>query len=207
MFSLPKLQSLVAPFATPTGPAMFLGNEFYKAALQADVSWWLAIFVAVTTVVGVEFSGGLMCYCGVEAYQRNSRGKMWLAIIGAVVYAGIMFYGFTSLTQEKAHIFGIMVLLTLVAYLGYAIYSSFENQEKAQQVSMQQIKLETNKINAETRKIKASTSVTTNSTPVENVTTPKKTYICPYCNVDQGVAQRYSVHMRYCSKKEMTDAQ
>jgi hypothetical protein len=31
--------------------------------------------------------------------------------------------------------------------------------------------------------------------------TSKKTYICPYCNVDQGMPQRYSIHMRYCKER------
>lgn len=138
---------------------MFLANEFYKTAIEANVDVWLALFVAVTTVVGVEFSGGLMCYCGVEAWQRGSKAKMWLSIIGAIVYASIMFYGFSTLSQEKAHIFGVMVLLTLVAYLGYAIYNSFETEEKMAESTITQTKLDINKINAETRRLKAEQSV------------------------------------------------
>lgn len=198
MINLPKLQSLIAPFATPTGPALFLANEFYQTSITAKIPPWLAISVAITTIVGVEFSGALMCYCAVESWQRQSKTKMVLAIIGTFIYTGIMFGGFMMLERAKGQIFGIMVLLTLVAYLGYAIYTSFETQEKSTELKIKETKVETNRINAETRRGKVELAKLALPAPKD---AKMQKHICIVCKEEFDNPRKYAAHIRWKHKQ------
>ncbi|RJR12439.1 hypothetical protein C4588_02050 [Candidatus Parcubacteria bacterium] len=202
MINLPRIQSLIAPFATPTGPAMFLANEFYHLSIAAQIPNFLAIVVAITTVIGVEFSGALMCYCAIEAWQRGSKAKMTLAIFGTLIYTAIVFGGFMMLDKDKGQIFGVMILVTLVAYLGYAIYQSFETQDKKSEDELKRLKAETNLINAQTRKNKSEIKETEQVPLVRNASALPHTYTCTICQEEFDNPKKFAAHVRWAHKFE-----
>lgn len=125
--NLPKIQALVAPLATPIAPALLLGNEMYRVMLLVDVANWIALIAAIVAVVGLEFSGALTSYMAVKAWKRREWGAMTLAIIGAVVYAVVVFGGISIMPEQRARVFGVAVLVTMVSYLGYGLYHSFQD--------------------------------------------------------------------------------
>lgn len=128
--NLARLQSFIAPLATPAAPALLLANELYRIMLLVDIPAWLSLIAAGIAIIGVEFSGALMCYNAIRAWNRRSWGAMWLAIGGAFVYAVIVWAGIATMPEQRGRVFGVMVLLTLVAYLAYAIYAAFDTADR-----------------------------------------------------------------------------
>jgi 4-amino-4-deoxy-L-arabinose transferase-like glycosyltransferase len=167
--NLARLQSFIAPLATPAAPALLLANELYRIMLLVDIPAWLSLIAAGVAIVGVEFSGALMCYNAIRAWNRRSWGAMWLAIGGAMIYAVIVWAGIATMEQQRGRVFGVMVLLTLVAYLAYAIYAAFDTADreadKAARASVIAAKAEAELVaeqrrltNAQTRQLKAGVS-------------------------------------------------
>ena len=161
--NLPRLQSIIAPLSAPAAPAVLLANEIYRTMVIVDIAPIIAMVSAIIAIIGVEFSGALMCHNAVKAWQRRSLGIMAVAIIGALVYAAIVIAAIASMPEERGQIFGVMVLLTLVAYAGYAIYTAFEDDDAiSRQAASAELDLLDKRrllINAETRQIKAGGSV------------------------------------------------
>lgn len=159
MNNLPRLQSVIAPLATPVAPAAFLANEVYRAMMIVNFPAWLALGCAIVTIAGIESTGALACVSAIRAWQRKSYTAMWIAIFGAVVYAAIVWAGIATMAEERARIFGVMVLLTLVAYAVYAMYTGFDKtdteQSQAAAVSVGLLDAERKLTNAKTRQIKA----------------------------------------------------
>ena len=160
---LPKLQALVAPLATPVAPALLLGNEMYQVMVLSDIWWLLALVSATAAIVGLEFTGALASYMAVRAWGRRDWGMMTAAIAGALLYAVIVMGGIAVMPEQRARVFAVMVLASLVAYVGYGLYHSYAERDAAQaQVGALEIeRLESRRrlINAETRQIKASSGV------------------------------------------------
>lgn len=159
MLNLPKLQSIIAPLATPAAPAVLLANEVYRTMIDVDIQSIIALVSAIIAIVGIEFSGALMCHNAVKAWQRRSTQLMTVAIIGALIYAIIVIAAIATMPEARGRVFGVMVLLTLVAYAGYAIYTSFEADDSRTMADNQaQIDLLDKQrllTNAQTRQIKA----------------------------------------------------
>jgi len=159
MINLPKLQSIIAPLATPAAPAVLLANEIYRVMIDVNIPFWLAIGTATIALLGIESGGALMCHNGVRAWQRKSYGLMWVAIAGALVYAAIVWAGIATMPEARARILGTLVFLTLVGYAAYAIYSAVEDSEREAAAGsarrIDEMKAERLLTNAQTRQIKA----------------------------------------------------
>lgn len=169
--NLPRLQSLVAPVTTPAAPAVLLANELYRAMLIVQIDHYIALFTSIVAIVGIEFSGALMCYNAIEAWRRRSWLPMILAIAGAIIYAIIVIAGVATMPEQRGRVFGVMVLLTLVAYLAYAIFTSFDKQDAANvqdtTLAIQLADAQRKLANAQTRQSKASID----AKPVSTVST------------------------------------
>lgn len=152
--NLPRLQSIVAPVATPAAPAVLLANEIYRVMVSVNINNWIAFTTSIIAIVGIEFSGALMCYNAIEAYRRRTWVPMLLAIAGAIVYAIIVIVGVASMPEERGQVLGVMVLLTLVSYLGYAIYTSFDKQD---QITVAVVTSEIDLLNAKRQLVNAET--------------------------------------------------
>lgn len=136
--NLARIQSFIAPLATPVAPAAFLANEVFRAMSLVNFPAWLALLCAIVTIAGIESTGALACVSAIRAWQRKSYTAMWIAICGAVIYAAIVWAGIATMAEERARIFGVMVLLTLVAYAVYAMYTGFDkaDSEQAEQAAV-----------------------------------------------------------------------
>lgn len=159
---LPKIQAIIAPLATPFAPALLLGNEMLQVMVLSGIPYYFALVCAFIAVAGLESSGALSCYMAVKAWKRKSWGAMWLAIIGAAVYTAIVFWGIQQMTEQRARVFSVMVFVTLVGYLAYALYQSFIEQDIYQEKQSEQ-KIELTRqqkqlINAQTRQMQWSAS-------------------------------------------------
>lgn len=130
--NLARIQSFIAPLATPVAPAAFLANEVFRAMSLVNFPAWLALLCAIVTIAGIESTGALACVSAIRAWQRKSYTAMWIAICGAVIYAAIVWAGIATMAEERARIFGVMVLLTLVAYAVYAMYTGFDKSDSEQ---------------------------------------------------------------------------
>jgi len=154
---LTKIQALIAPLAAPVAPALLLGNEMYQVMVLVGINAWLAFVCAFVAIVGLEFSGALASTMAVKSWKRRSWGALTLSVIGTLVYAGIVFGGIRMMPQARAQVFGVMVLVSLVAYLGYALYQNYHEQDTqhAEQTE-QQIELVRQQkqfLNAQTRQL------------------------------------------------------
>lgn len=200
MISLPRIQAITAPIAAPVPSAIAIAAEAYKYfsfSIHPAFAW----LAAVAAFAGIETVGGASCYALVKLHrQRNYGVEFFVALTGVGVYIGS---GLWTLYGSSIIIF---FFLAPFAYFAYSIISSMREEivEKVSETEAQTqlINAETRRTNAEIRKAKAENGVAT--TKATN-STSKKTYICPYCDVDQDVPQRYSVHMRYCEKKPKED--
>lgn len=154
---LPKIQAIIAPLATPFAPALLLGNEMLQVMVLSGIPYYFALVCAFVAISGLESSGALSCYMAVKAWKRKSWGAMWLAIIGAAVYTAIVFWGIQQMTEQRARVFSVMVFVTLVGYLAYALYQSFIEQDIYQEKqSEQQVELTRQQkqlVNAQTRQM------------------------------------------------------
>jgi len=191
--NLPKLQALIAPLSAPIPSALGVALQAYLYFVVQ--SYFLAWVAAIGAFVGIEAIGGASCYAVVKLHrQRNYGIEFFVSLVGIAAYIGS---GYFVLHNTAILIFFV---LAPFSYFAYAILRSMETEivEKVSETEAQiaLINAETKRINAETRKAKAGQQPTISTNP-----TTYKTYICPYCNVDQHKAQRYSVHMRYCEMR------
>lgn len=154
---LSKLQSIVAPLATPAAPALMLGNNLYIGMINAGISHEVALTGAITATIGMELSGMLMCSMALKAFRRQAFGVMWLAIIGAVIYALFVFFGIY--TADNAGTFATMVFITLIAYLGSGIYQYFQDQHGETELAIKETDAQRKLVAAQARLAKASSGV------------------------------------------------
>jgi len=172
MNGLPKFQSIVAPLAAPIAPAVLLANEIYTVMIELTIPNWIALISSIVGIAGIDFSGALMCIGAVRAWRRRSWGLFGVSIVGAIVYALIVYVGIASMPHERGRVFGVMIFLTLVAYAGYAIFTVFEEESAidakatqakadASQAEIDRLNAENRLTNARTRQIKAGGSVQT----------------------------------------------
>lgn len=157
MTDLSKWQSLIAPLATPAAPALMLGNNLYTGMIAANIPWGVALIGAITATIGMELSGMLMCSMALKAFRRQAFGVMWLAIIGALVYAFFVFFGIY--TAQHAGTFATMVFITLIAYLGSGIYQYFQDQYQDTEMTIRETDAQRKLIAAQARLAKASNGV------------------------------------------------
>ena len=215
---LQSIQAFFAPLATPLAPAMLFANEIYHSMVMVDIPSWMALTVSGIAIVGIEFSGALMCYNAIEAWRQKQKSKMVLAILGALIYAGIVMAGIATAENERVRILSLTVLLTLVAYLAYAIYESLRKQEvKEDELSEKELAIMREKRlmkNAEVRELKAKvpSKILANPTKLNEQIQQKieQTGFVAKCNLcgwekvyDQ---QRQSIngkngHMRVCQER------
>ena len=165
---LQSIQAFIAPLSTPLAPALLYANEMYHTMVSLEIPVWMALVVSGIGIIGIEFTGALMCYNAISAWQKRDPAKTILAIVGAGVYGAIVMSGIFTIETERAKIFGFTVLLTLVSYLAYAIYESLteRTQENQRNVNnkIELLKQERYLKNAETRQIKAKGNVVQLST-------------------------------------------
>jgi hypothetical protein len=127
--TLTRIQAFIAPLATPIAPALLLGNEMYQVMVLVSIPWWLSLVGASIAVAGLESSGALACYMAVKSWRRKNWNALALAVIGAIIYTVVVFGGILIMPQKRASVFAVMVFITLVAYLGYALYASFQEDD------------------------------------------------------------------------------
>jgi cation transport ATPase len=192
--NLPRLQALIAPLSAPVPSALGVAVQAYLYfAAQSTILGWIA---AVGAFLGIEAIGGASCYAVVKLHrQRNYGIEFAVSLAGILAYVGS---GYFVLHNTAILIFFI---LAPFSYFAYAILRNMQDEhiEKMSETEAQVrlIEAQTKQINAETRKAKAGSSPTISTNP-----TTYKTYICPYCGVDQLKPQRYSVHVsRYCFQR------
>lgn len=157
MSDLSKLQSIIAPLATPAAPALMLGNNLYTGMIAANIPWGVALVGAVTATIGMELSGMLMCSMALKAFRRQAFGVMWLAIVGALIYALFVFFGIY--TAQHAGTFATMVFITLIAYLGSGIYQYFQDQAQDTELTIKETDAQRKLIAAQARLAKVSNGV------------------------------------------------
>jgi len=157
MSDLSKIQSIVAPLATPAAPALMLGNNLYGGMLNAGIPWGIALIGAFTATVGMELSGMLMCSMALKAFRKQAFGVMWLAIGGALVYAMFVFFGIY--TAKNAGTFATMVFITLIAYLGSGIYQYFQDMTGEAELGIKETDAQRKLVAAQARLAKASNGV------------------------------------------------
>lgn len=171
---LPKLQALIAPLATPVAPALLLGNEMYQVMVLSEIWWLLALVSATAAIVGLEFTGALASYMAVRAWGRRDWGAMMVSMAGALMYAAIVMGGIAIMPEQRARVFAVMVLASLVAYIGYGLYHSYAERDtaRAQAGVMELDRLDKQRllINAQTRQIKAGQVSSLSSGRVDTLT-------------------------------------
>lgn len=199
---LPKLQALIAPVATPVAPALLLGNEMYQVMVAVDINWALSMAAAFVAIIGLESAGALASYMAVKAWGRRDWGAMVLSMAGALLYAAIVMGGVALMPEARARVFGVMVFVTLVAYLGYGLYHSYiETEQQAQRRidnKRDLMKEERLLINAQTRQIKATGHVSsvssgqldTSTGQVDTSITPIGQKVLAYLDDHPGASQR-----------------
>lgn len=151
-----KIQSIVAPLATPAAPALMLGNNLYTGMINAGIPWGIALAGAITATTGMELSGMLMCSMALKAFRRQAFGVMWLTIGGAAIYALFVFFGIY--TAKNAGTFATMVFITLIAYLGSGVYQYFQDEFSDNEQGIKQTKAQASLISAQARLTKAGSS-------------------------------------------------
>lgn len=200
-FNLAVIQSFLAPALTPVPAALLLASKIY-AVLLANVGW-LAWVGALAGFVGLESLGGLTCYAAIKAYRRRDWPSFGVAAVLVGVYLSAGVSSVLWLEHSDAQILAWGFVLTVAAYIAYAMIQDVWDDEQALDKQVVLIRARTSLTNAEARKAKAELLQIPSGVQFTNPTNPTtyKTYICPYCGTDQGKAQRYSVHMRYCKEK------
>jgi hypothetical protein len=123
-----EIQMWVAPILTPAAPATLLGNSLYRGMIVDGVAPNLALVVSVAAAIGTEFAGAIAARAGVEAYRKKKLAHMWLAIVSTIVYAIFVFSGIYNNPHAKA--FAASVFVSLIAYLGVAIYQDLQRSEE-----------------------------------------------------------------------------
>ena len=136
-------------------------------------------------------------------------------VSGAVVYALIVIAGLVTADERRVQILSLTVLLTLVAYLAYAIYQSWSEQvnKEKEQVSDQLAVMREERlmVNAETRKLRAENQQNVS----ENLAKPSKmsakssefTAVCDRCGwsknyqTARGATNGLNGHRRVCKEK------
>lgn len=193
--NLPKIQAIAAPLSAPIPSALGVAVQAYLYFVtQSAILGWIA---AIGAFIGIEAIGGASCYAVVKLHRQKSYGiEFYVSLVGILAYIAS---GYFVLHNTAILIFFI---LAPFSYFAYSILRNMQDEhiEKVSETEAQirLIEAETRRINAETRKTRAGNAVA--PTQATNPTT-YKTYICPFCEEDQGKPQRYSVHMRYCEKK------
>lgn len=147
--NLSQIQSWVAPIATPAAPAIMLGNGLYQGMVAAEIPSWLALTGAGLGMLGMEFSGALMCTMAIKAFNKRQWSAMWIGIIGALFYALFVFAGIY--TSQHSAVFASTVFITLIAYLGSAIYQWFNEQSEEWRLEVTTIKEKTKMLREERR--------------------------------------------------------
>ena len=201
--NLPKIQALVAPLSAPVPSALGVAAEAYNYFAKMDTSGVWGWIAGAGAFIGIETLGGASCYALISLHrQRNYGIEFWIALAGILAYVGSGLY---TLADSPIIIF---FFLAPFSYFAYSILRSMDVELIAKTTETEtQIKLieaQIKQLNAETRKARAANVV---ATPKVYESTSYKTYICPYCEQDQGKPQRYSVHMRYCEKKPREEIQ
>lgn len=191
--NLPKIQAIIAPLTAPVPSALGVAAEAYTYMSTQSIPFWGWV-AAVGAFAGIETMGGASCYALVKLHRERNYGVEFLiALLGIGAYVGSGWY---TLADSPMIIF---FFLAPFSYFAYSILRSMdkeiEDKVAETETQIRLIQAETRRINAETRKTRAG------STPQPTKSTTYKAYICPYCDEDQGKAQRYSVHMRYCEKR------
>lgn len=196
--NLPKIQAIAAPLSAPIPSALGVALQAYLYfQAQSIILGWIA---AIGAFVGIEAIGGASCYAVVKLHRQKSYGiEFYVSLVGILAYIAS---GYFVLHNTAILIFFV---LAPFSYFAYSILRNMQDEhiEKVSETEAQirLIEAETRRINAETRKTKAGNIVVPSQSTGRYVVDSYKTYICPYCQEDQGKAQRYSVHMRYCEKK------
>lgn len=201
--NLPKLQALAAPLTAPVPSAISISAEAYQYILSTGIHISFAWVAAIGAFVGIETVGGASCYAAVKLHRQKNYGiEFWVSLVGIAIY---IYSGWLTLYNSPTIIF---FFLAPFAYFAYSILRSMEQEigEKESEIEAQIKLIEAKKrlANAEARKIKSTNSTKhfVESTNVDVESTNSKSYICPYCDVDQRSARRYSVHVgRYCKEK------
>lgn len=127
MSTIHEIQAWAAPVLAPAAPATLLANSMYLGMTADGVTNAVALSVAVGAAIGTEFTGAIAARAGVEAYRKRKPVHMWLAIGASLIYALFVIYGISSVEHSQA--FAGSVFISLIAYLGVAIYNDLREDE------------------------------------------------------------------------------
>lgn len=191
----------IGPWATPAPAAIALAGRLFGE--WQNVSPLTAWSIAIFSLTALEVAGGLCSYQMIKTSLDRRWGWFAVCLFGVLVYVGLGIYALWGLTAWIYVVLAVFVHIAVAAELatGQQRVEVIEDNTLALALERERTK----QAQAEARRAKAEQIVFPNAfgNSVTNPTNPTtyKTYICPYCDVDQGKAQRYSVHMRYCKEK------
>jgi len=155
-----RIISLTNLIATPLAPAMIYASDVYRVLLDLKYNPYFAGVIASFAIIGIEGTGALTFHNATGAWREKSWSKMLLSILFGVIYTVIMIVGIQIINVRNSTI-ALLVLLTVGAYIGSAIYHSSEESKAEEQTDVDN-KLELLKAkrlltNAETRNLKVQT--------------------------------------------------
>jgi hypothetical protein len=160
-----KTLSYINLFATPLAPAMLYASDVYRTLTDVQYPETLAVVIAGIAVLGIEGTGALTFHNATTAWRKQDWSKMALAVLFGTIYAAIMILGLILMELSNRSMV-LLVLLTVGAYIGSAMFHSFieDRAEQVEDGDMENRRLREKRltINAQTRFVKARGTVPQN---------------------------------------------
>lgn len=151
--SMPEIQALIAPLATPLPSAVTASAVLYRDMKMEEVPWVIALVVASIAFVGIESIGGVSVNSALSLHRMKIyNAEFYLSLAGIFVYIAV---GTFILWGSKT---AILLLLVPFSYVGYSVLRGVKErvEERTKEVESQTdyINAETRRLNAEIRKEK-----------------------------------------------------
>lgn len=172
MPNLNQIQQIFAPILTPAAPAVVLGSQLYNGMVQSGTPSLLAGIAAVSSGIGMEFSGALAFSMILLSMRRKATAPMVLGIVGVIGYAAFAIIGISSAVNGAS--FATFVLMSLIAFLGSGLASYMQDARKEEQAELAMIQAETARITAEKNRANAEARLARSGNfPVKNGKLPE----------------------------------
>ncbi len=126
--NLQKIYSVLAPMGTPLAPAVVMMAGMYHGLTLSTVPPAIAIVVAIISGLGLEATGALASAMTVKALKKRDWQAMFFAAVGIAGY--VIFAAIGILNVPNSQIFVSMIMVSLIAYLVYGVYSYFMDQDE-----------------------------------------------------------------------------
>ena len=165
--SIYRIFSLTAIVLTPAAPAAMYAWDVQNTLHGLGYPVWLAWAVGIAAVVGIETTGALTFHNAVTAWRRRSLGAGVVSAAFGAIYAIIMIAGIVLMGVNSGTM-AFLVLLTVGAYAGGAVWQSFSEQRAEERAETQDrlalAREERLRLNAMTRAARAGVQVSSGQT-------------------------------------------